>query len=62
MALAEAFNTVYAFQKDLKNIYKIPIPVFLLTDSLSLFDFIIRASSMTEERLLIDAATVRDSY
>lgn len=62
MALADAFDTACVVQKDLQDIYKVSIPIFMLTDSLSLFDVITRAFSMTERRLMIDLTTLTDAY
>ena len=55
-------DVAISFQLALEPITGQRIPVHMYTDSKSLFDTITRRSQNSEKRLLIDLATVRDSY
>ena len=61
-AFCDAMDVGISFQLALQPILGRLIPVRMLTDSKSLFDTITRRSQTSEKRLLIDLATVRDSY
>lgn len=62
MALADGFDMAYMIKHDLEKMTKTRIPLHILTDSLSLFDVITKASSTTEKRLMIDLKCTKDAY
>jgi hypothetical protein len=62
MALADAFDTAYALKHDIEMIMKQRIPIVILTDSLSLFDVITKASTTAEKRLMIDLSVLKQAY
>ena len=62
LAFADAFDTAYMIKRDLEEILKQNVPLKMLTDSKSLFDVITRSSQMSEKRLMIDIAGVREAY
>lgn len=62
MALADGFDVAYMIKHDLEKMTRSKLPLYILTDSLSLFDVITKASSTTEKRLMIDLTCTRDSY
>ena len=62
MALADGFDMAYMIKHDIQRMTKTKIPLYILTDSLSLFDVITKLSSTTEKRLLIDLTVVRKAY
>jgi hypothetical protein len=45
MALADAFGMAYAMKHDIETIIKQNVPIVILTDSLSLFDVITKATT-----------------
>jgi hypothetical protein len=45
MALADAFDMAYALKHDIQTIIKQRVPIVIITDSLSLFDVIIKSST-----------------
>jgi hypothetical protein len=62
MALAEAFDIAYALKYDIEMITSYKIPILVLTDSLSLFDVITKASKTAEKRLMIDLSVLKQAY
>ena len=62
MAFADAFDMTYAIKRDIELMTNQPIPISMLTDSLSLFDVITKSTITTEKRLMIDLKVVKDSY
>jgi hypothetical protein len=62
MALADAFDMAHALKHDMEMIIKQKVPIVILTDSLSLFDVITRASITAEKRLMIDLCVVKQAY
>jgi hypothetical protein len=62
MALADAFDMKYALKHDIEMIMKQNIPIVILTDSLSLFDVITKATTTAEKRLMIDLCVVKQAY
>ena len=62
MAFADAFDMTFAIKKDMELMMNTPIPIVMLTDSLSLFDVITKSTITTEKRLMIDIKVVKDSY
>eukprot|EP00171_Calliarthron_tuberculosum_P023237 IDg23237t1 len=61
-ALSACFDFCFTFAHDLANILGKKIPIFLFTDSKSIFDTITKLSSVSEKRLLIDISSLRQSY
>lgn len=60
MALADGFITSSVIQKDLQTTARNMILIFLLADSPSLFDFIMRASDTAEKRILNILKTLKN--
>lgn len=54
MAFADGFDMAYILQADLQSILQIDIPIVMLTDSVSFFDVISKATNTIEKRLMID--------
>ena len=61
-AFSSCFDFSYTLQSDLKELTGRKIPIVMFTDSKCLFDTITRLKSVTEKRLLIDIASLRQSY
>ena len=61
-AFATAFDFTYTLQHDMQRITGHKLPIIMFTDSMCLFDTITRLTTLTEKRLLIDTAVLRDSY
>jgi hypothetical protein len=59
MALADAFDVAYELKNDIEMILKQNVPIAILTDSLSLFDAITKATTTAEKRLMIDLCAVK---
>ena len=62
MALADAFDMAYTLRHDLEHMIQQSIPIVMMTDSLSLFKIITKATTTTEKRLMIDLCTVNQSF
>ena len=62
MAFADAFDMAFAIRYDLSRMMNSHVPITALTDSLSLFDVITKATIPTEKRLMVDLQTVKESY
>ena len=56
------FDFCDTLQQDLKRIISKELPIVMYTDSKCLFDTITRLTSISEKRLLIDIAALRQSY
>jgi hypothetical protein len=61
MALANAFDMAHALKHDIETIIKQNVPIVILTDSLSLFDVIAKATTTAEKRLMIDLCVVKQA-
>ena len=61
-AFADGFDRAYILRHDLETIFRMKIPLHMLTDSLQMFDVITKGSSTTEKRLMIDIASARECY
>ena len=61
-AFADAFDYAYVIRHDLEEILNQCIPLQIMTDSRSLFDVIVRNSTTSDRRLMIDIKDVRESY
>ena len=62
MAFADAFDMAFVIKIDLERMLGNSIPISMVTDSLSLFDVVTRASVFAEKRLLIDIEAVKGAY
>jgi hypothetical protein len=62
MALADGFDVAFSVCHDLQKITGKSIPIVILTDRLSLFDGLIKATATSEKRLMIDLAAAKESY
>lgn len=62
MALADAFDMAYALKHDIQRMIKQNVPIRILTDNLSLFDVITKATTTAEKRLMIDLAALKQAY
>ena len=62
MAFADGFDFSFSLKHDLQKILNQDVPLIMLTDSLSLFDVITKASTTREKRLLIDINVVSEAY
>jgi hypothetical protein len=62
MALADGFDVAFSICHDLQIITGKSIPIVILTDSLSLFDVLTKATAASEKRLMIDLAAAKESY
>jgi hypothetical protein len=62
MALADAFDMAFTIRHDLQNITRLQIPIIVLTDSLSLFDVITKATTTSEKWLMIDLTAAKEAY
>ena len=61
MAFVDAFDMSYVVKRDLEQLIGRKPPLTIVTDSLSLFNVITRASITIEKRLMIDLETVNSS-
>lgn len=62
VAFSDAFDIAYSIKFDLESMAKLKIPLTMITDSLSLFDFKTKATGTTEMRLMIDLNIFKQSY
>lgn len=61
-ALADEVDFSYMVKHDIEAIFNRNIPIEMLTDSKSIFDVLVRASSTKEQRIMIDALSTRQAY
>lgn len=61
-AFVDSFDAAYAIRHDLRTMLGKPVTLIIVTDSDSLFKFIIQSSTTTETRLLIDVQAGREAY
>ena len=62
MALADGFDIGFMIKYDLQLLTGNVIPLSIMTDSLSLFDVITKATVTTEKRLMMDLNAVKEAY
>ena len=62
MEFADAFDISYIIKRELQRLSARNVPLTMVTDSLSLFDIITRASITAEKRLMIDLETVNGTF
>lgn len=62
MAFADAFDMAYTIKYNLQAMMRKGIPLTMLTDSLSLFHELTKATVTTEKGLMIDLQNVKESY
>ena len=61
-AFAACLDYALTFAFDLELMFGNAIPVVMFTDSKCIFDTITKLSSVSEKRLLIDIASIREDY
>ena len=61
-AFADAFDYSYMLKYDIEQLLKQRIPVQMFTDSKTLFDFIVCASTTSETRSMIGISPTRQAY
>ena len=61
-AFVDGFDMAYTLRHDLRNIISKDIPLTLVTDSESLFKVIVKSTTTTERRLMIDVKVAREAY
>lgn len=61
-AFCDAMDFATAIRRTIESILGKEIPLYMHADSKSLFDTITKRSQISEKRLLIDLATLRDAY
>lgn len=61
-AFADGFDFAFTLRHDIENILGRKLSITMLTDSESLFKVIIKASTTTERRLMIDIRATREAY
>lgn len=61
-ALSHAYDIGFALRFTISELLCRPVTMHLYTDSKTLFQSVINLTSMTEKRLLIDIATLREAY
>lgn len=62
LAFADGFDYAYLLRHDLKRMLNKDIPLAMLTDSESLFKCIVKSTTTTEKRLMIDIEAGREAY
>lgn len=62
MAFADTFDMAYTIKRGSEDIMKQNIALFILTNSCSFFNFLIKFNGTREKRLMIDLQTVDDAY
>lgn len=60
--LAEGFDNSFMFIRDLEAIYKMVTLLHIFTDSKSMFDVMIKSSSTTEKRIMINSRAIQEAY
>lgn len=61
-AFVDSFDAAYAIRYDMQQMINKNIPLSLVTDSDSLFKVVVKSSTTTERRLMIDMLTAREAY
>jgi hypothetical protein len=61
-ALVEGFDTAAAIAYQLSAILRINVPVWVAVDSRTLFTVVTRMGHVSEKRLMIDVAELRDQF
>lgn len=62
MALEDAFDMACAIKHDLEELVNEMVLIVMLTDNISLFDVITKATITADERLMVDLSVVKDAY
>lgn len=62
MAFTDAFDMTFAMNNDIRRINSHDIPIAMLTEIFSLFDFITKANIFSYRRLMIDEKVVKDAH
>ena len=62
LAFADGFDFAFLLRHDLRGIMKQKLPLAMFTDSDSLFKTIVKSTTTTEKRLMIDVEAAREAY
>lgn len=62
LAFADGFDYAYLLRHDLQSVIGHSLPLAILTDSESLFKTIVKSTTTTEKRLMIDIREAREAY
>ena len=62
IAFAHLFDEIFTLRAQLEQAFNRPIPLYLLTDSNSLFDIIGKSSCTSEKRLMLDISATQQAY
>lgn len=62
LAFPDGFDYAYMLRYDLQRILGRTVPLAMLTDSESLFKTILKSTTTTEKRLMIDMQAAREAY
>ena len=61
-AFSDGFDYAYLMKHDLEDIFGRRVPLMMLTDSEALFRVVVRSSTTTEKRMMIDLQAAREAY
>ena len=61
-ALTDCFDFCFTLSYDISKMLGKKIPIYLHTDSKSIFDMVMKLSNVSEKRLMIDISSLRQSY
>lgn len=62
MAFSAGFDAAFILKHDLEAVTRKRIPLYMMMDSMALFDMVTRNAYSSERRLMIDMAAIRESY
>jgi hypothetical protein len=62
LAMSMAFDLAFGIRKSLVDILKVKIDLVIFTDNKGIFDTITKRTSVTEKRVMIELAVLREAY